>query len=162
MGLSERQKSGWVIASTALIVAVAPGIRGATSTEVDPARMVATVKILAADNFEGRSPGAAGEEKTRAYLIDQLKSLGLKPAGVAGGWTQPVPLLHTRVADGGNLSVRQKGQKVELARPNDIYVTTVRSTDRIDIKDAPIVFVGYGVNAPERKWDDFKAADVRN
>src|SRR5689334_1278085 len=133
MDLSERRKSGWVMALAALIAAVGPGralvasggvTRGATAAEVDPARLAATVKVLSADDFEGRSPGTAGEEKTRAYLIDQFKSLGLKPAGVAGGWTQPVPLLHTRIADGGNLSVTQKGQKVGLARPNDIYVTT--------------------------------------
>lgn len=70
--------------------------------------------------------------------------------------------MHTSIAEGGNLSVTQKGRNTELARPNDIYVTTVRSVDRIDIKDAPIVFVGYGVTAPERKWDDFKGVDVRN
>jgi len=162
MDLCGSGRLGWMLALAALFVAVAPSIRGGTSTEVDPARMAATVKILAADDFEGRSPGTAGEEKTRAYLIDQFKSLGLKPAGVSGSWTQPVPLLQTRIADGGNLSVTQKGRNVELARPNDIYVTTVRSVDRIDIKDAPIVFVGYGVTAPERKWDDFKGVDVRN
>jgi Zn-dependent M28 family amino/carboxypeptidase len=157
-------KSGCVLALAALILAMAPGVRGSTSaeTEVDPARMSATVEVLAADDFEGRSPGTAGEEKTRAFLIDRLKSLGLKPAGVAGGWTQPVPLLHTRIADGGNLSITQHGKKMELSRPKDIYVTTVRSVDRIAIENAPIVFVGYGVTAPERQWDDFKTVDVRN
>jgi len=124
--------------------------------------MAATVKVLAADDFEGRSPGTAGELKTRAYLIDQFRSLGLRPAGVAGGWTQPVSLLHTRIADGGALSVIQNGRKLDLARPNDVYVTTARSIDRIDIQNAPMVFVGYGVTAPERKWDDFKGVDLRN
>jgi Zn-dependent M28 family amino/carboxypeptidase len=152
----------WVLALTVSLVAITPGIRGATPGEVDPDRMTATVKVLAADDFEGRSPGTAGEQKTRAFLIDQLKALGLEPAGVGGGWTQPVPLLHTRIADGGTLSVTQNGRKVELARPKDIYTTTVRPVDRIDISKAPVVFVGYGVTAPERQWDDFKTVDVRN
>ncbi|MBS0417921.1 MAG: M28 family peptidase [Proteobacteria bacterium] len=148
--------TGTLFFSTARIGAAA------STAEIDPARMAATVKALAADDFEGRSPGTPGEQKTRAYLIDQFESLGLQPAGVAGGWTQPVPLLHTQIADGGNLSLTQQGRKVELARPNDISVTTVRSVDRIDIRNAPMVFVGYGVSAPERKWDDFKGMDVRN
>ena len=77
MDLCGSGRFGWVLALAALFVAVAPSLRGATATEVDPARMAATVKTLAADDFEGRSPGTAGEERTRAYLFVQLFSLVL-------------------------------------------------------------------------------------
>jgi Zn-dependent M28 family amino/carboxypeptidase len=136
--------------------AAAPSASG----PIDPARLSAEVKILASDDFEGRAPGTEGENKTIAHLVSRFTALGLEPAGDHGGFLQTVPLLHTQVEPGAALSVRIGGKATALTQLDDIYVNTVRPIDRVTIADAPMVFVGYGVNAPERGWDDFKGVDL--
>jgi Zn-dependent M28 family amino/carboxypeptidase len=126
---------------------------------LDPARLSETTRVLASDAFEGRSPGTPGEQKTIAYIIDSFKQAGLSPAGEDGGWTQRVPLVHTRAGD-GKLAFSVGGAEVPLHQKQQIYVNTVRPVDRVSIAKAPLVFVGYGVNAPERQWDDFKGVDL--
>ena len=128
-----------------------------TPGKVDPAAMSATVKTLASDAFEGRAPGTAGEAKTLAYLIGRFRALGLQPAGDKGEWTQAVPLVHTRLGTPATLAI----SGTPLVPATDVYLSTVRATDRVRIDAAPLVFVGYGVTAPERGWDDFKGADLR-
>jgi len=127
---------------------------------IDPARLSAEVRILASDDFEGRAPGTEGEKKTIAHLVSRFKALGLEPAGEDGGFLQTVPLLHTQVLPGATASVRIGDRTRPLTEFEDIYLNTVRPTDRVMVADAPMVFVGYGVSAPERGWDDFKGVDL--
>ena len=137
--------------------AVAPAPAPAhVSTE----RMSEITRVLASDEFQGRSMGTAGEEKAVAYLIDQFKAAGLEPGGENGGWTQTVPLIRTKLQAPMSFSVKQGGKAIPLRFPDDIYLSTVRDTDRAKIVNAPMVFVGYGVTAPERNWDDFKGVDL--
>lgn len=124
-------------------------------------RMSEITRVLASDEFQGRSMGTVGEDKTVAYLIEQFKAAGLEPGGEHGGWTQTVPMIRTKLQAPVKLSVRQGGKATELRFPDDIYLSTVRATDRARIADAPMVFVGYGVTAPERGWDDFKGVDLK-
>lgn len=134
---------------------------GAAPTHVSMQRMSDIPRTLASAEFEGRAPGTAGEEKTIPYLIAQFKAAGLEPAGENGGWTQQVPLIHTQLQAPMKIAVTQGGQLVPLRFPDDIYLGTVRPVDRVRIANAPMVFVGYGVTAPERGWDDFKGVDLR-
>ena len=124
------------------------------------ARIEQTVRTLASDTFEGRAPGTAGEERTVGYLIARFQELGLEPAGPDGQWLQPVPLLHTRLGTPKTLAVAGPAGIVPLETGKDIYVSTIRPEDAALI-DAPLVFVGYGVKAPERKWDDLKGVDLK-
>ena len=128
---------------------------------VDAKRIEAIVRTIAGDQFEGREPGTAGEHKTVGYLIGYFQALGLEPGGKDGGWTQPVPLLHTRLGQPEKLGVTLDGSFRAMAAGKDIYVSTLRPDDRAVIDEAPMVFVGYGVSAPERKWDDFKGVDLK-
>jgi Zn-dependent M28 family amino/carboxypeptidase len=149
-----------------IFTAVAPLLLFGTShaqpaPQVSLQRMSDITRTLASDEFQGRSPGTPGEERTIPYLIEQFKAAGLEPAGENGGWTQTVPMIHTKVLPPVNVSVRQAGQTVPLRFPDDIYLGTVRAVDRVRIANAPMVFVGYGVTAPERGWDDFKGADLK-
>jgi Zn-dependent M28 family amino/carboxypeptidase len=128
---------------------------------IDPAQLSATVKVLASDAFEGRAPGTPGEARTVAYLIDRFKALGLQPGGEGGGWTQTAPLTHTQVGPDPVLTVDGGGPAAALKQGQDIYVSTLRPTERVRIDHAPLVFVGYGVSAPERGWDDFKGVDLK-
>lgn len=122
---------------------------------ISPARLSQDVKVLASDAFQGRAPGTPGEEKTIAWLIARLKAIGLEPAGPGGSWTQPVPLVRTRLGEG---TMTAGGQPLRFGQ--DIYGSSLRPIDRVRIADAPMVFVGYGVAAPERQWDDFKGVDL--
>jgi Zn-dependent M28 family amino/carboxypeptidase len=128
----------------------------AVSTE----RMSEITRVLASDEFQGRSMGTPGEERTVAYLIDQFRAAGLEPGGENGGWTQTVPLIRTQLKTPMQLSVGRGGTTTPLRFPEDIYLSTVRDTQQARIANAPIVFVGYGVHAPERGWDDFKGVDL--
>jgi Zn-dependent M28 family amino/carboxypeptidase len=118
-------------------------------------------RTLASDEFQGRSMGTAGEERTIAYLVEQFQAAGLEPGGENGSWTQTVPMIRTKLKAPMSFSVRQAGRNIPLRFPEDIYLSTVRAVEQIRIANAPMVFVGYGVNAPERGWDDFKNVDLK-
>jgi len=127
---------------------------------VDTQRLSDWTRALAADDFQGRAPGTQGEARTIAYLSEQFRALGLEPGGENGGWTQRVPLIRTQVPIEVQFSVSSHGRTIGLQSPRDIYVSTVRETDRVRVENAPMVFVGYGVAAPERDWDDFGDVDL--
>jgi Zn-dependent M28 family amino/carboxypeptidase len=136
-------------------------VGAAPAPKVDMPRMSEITRVLASDDFQGRAPGTEGEAKTIPYLVEQFKAAGLEPAGEHGGWTQTVPMIHTQLKTPGTVSVRQGGQTAPLRFPDDVYLGTVRPVDRVRIANAPMVFVGYGVTAPERGWDDFKGVDLK-
>jgi Zn-dependent M28 family amino/carboxypeptidase len=133
----------------------------AAAPQVDMKRMAEISRTLASDAFQGRAPGTPGEDRTIPYLIAQFKAAGLEPAGENGGWTQEVPMIRTQLGTPERVSVTQGGTTTPLRYPDDIYMSTVRATDAVKIANAPMVFVGYGVSAPERGWDDFKGVDLR-
>ncbi len=128
---------------------------------IDAANLTQTVRTLASDQFQGRAPGTIGEERTTGYLIGRLQALGLEPAGTDGGWTQPVPLLHTRLGTPTTLAFDRNGTATPLTYGTDIYVSTLQPKDQAVVQNAPLVFVGYGVTATERGWDDFKGQDLK-
>src|SRR5690349_10011129 len=109
-------------------------------------RMSEITRVLASDEFQGRSMGTVGEDKTIAYLTEQFRAAGLEPGGEDGGWTQTVPMIRTKLQAPIKLSFNRGSKTAALRFPNDIYLSTVRDTDRARIANAPMVFVGYGVN----------------
>ncbi|WP_119083937.1 M20/M25/M40 family metallo-hydrolase [Altererythrobacter sp. B11] len=127
---------------------------------ISPARLSDDVRVLASEPFGGRAPGTEGETRTVEWLIGQLQAIGLEPGGPGGEWTQPVPLVRTQLQPGRTLA-RAGGTTLDLAQGRDVYVSTVKPVDRVEIAQAPMVFVGYGVSAPERGWDDFKDVDLQ-
>ena len=130
----------------------------ATAQNADPARLSADVRVLASDSFGGRAPGTAGEKKTIDWLVGRFRKLGLKPGGPNGSFVQQVPLVHTRI---DAATARFRIGDAALTQGKEIAVTTVRPDATIAITDAPMVFVGYGVHAPEAGWDDFKDVDLK-
>ena len=131
------------------------------SPTISAERMSEITRVLASDEFQGRSMGGVGEEKTVNYLIGQFKAAGLEPGGENGGWTQSVPMIRTKLTAPVSVSVKQGGANRPLRVPDDVYLSTVRDTTHARIANAPMVFVGYGVTAPEREWDDFKGVDLK-
>jgi len=131
------------------------------SGPIDPAELSETIKVMASDDFEGRNPGTAGETKTIAYLTQRFKDLGLEPGGEKGGWTQRVPLIRFQVSPTSTFNVSTKAGETPLIQAKDLYLTSQRPTAEVAVDRAEMVFVGYGVSAPERGWDDFKGVDLR-
>jgi Zn-dependent M28 family amino/carboxypeptidase len=132
----------------------------ASYAPIDPARLSSLTRALASDQTQGRAPGTEGERRTIAWLIAQFRGLGLRPGGENGGWTQRVPLIRTQLAPRPTVTIAQGGESRTLEAPRDIYLSTVREVDRVRIANAPLVFVGYGVTAPERSWNDFGDTDL--
>jgi Zn-dependent M28 family amino/carboxypeptidase len=138
----------------------------ATGPEFDAKRLSQDVKVLASDEFEGRGPNTAGETKTVDYLVEQFKAAGLQPGGdlVKGkrGWTQDVPLGRFEIKGPVKLTLNDGKASQELKQGDDLAVRAAMNGSKlVDFKNAPLVFVGYGVTAPERKWDDFKGQDLK-
>jgi Zn-dependent M28 family amino/carboxypeptidase len=129
--------------------------------DLSAARLSEDIRVLASDAFEGRGPGTAGEDKALAYIQSQYASIGLAPAGDHGGWLQAVPLNRFEVVGPIRLSFRLEGRERPLAWLDDAVVRTELPVQAVSVAHAPLVFVGYGVSAPERRWDDFKGVDLK-
>jgi Zn-dependent M28 family amino/carboxypeptidase len=128
---------------------------------IDAERIRAHVKFLADDLLEGRGTGSRGGDIAAHYIATQFELLGLKPVGDNGSYLQKVEFtgVHTEAATTASL-VPSKGSVLDLKLGDDYVVGNQTQTESVDI-DAPIVFVGYGIEAPEYRWDDFKGVDVR-
>jgi Zn-dependent M28 family amino/carboxypeptidase len=119
------------------------------------------IKVLASDEFEGRGPGTAGEESTIAFVRQQFQQLGLKPGNPDGTFFQPVPLVGFQ-AKSVTGSFQAGQQTIPLKFPDDFVAVSRRMSEEVKVGPSEVVFVGYGVVAPEYNWDDFKGLDVRN
>ena len=118
------------------------------------------VKIMASDEFEGRAPGTAGEDKTVAYLIAQLQKIGLEPGGAKGSWTQAVPMMRSEVKSLIKMTFSSPETVLSLDQGISVSVDTATALTNITAADLPVVFVGFGANAPEQDWDDYGDIDL--
>ena len=154
-----------IFSTLALAVSTALTAAAITPPTFDPQRLSAADKVLSSDAFEGRGPATPAETKTVDYVVGQMKAAGLQPGGdLANGqraWTQAVPLLRTEIVGAPTLAVSGNGATQTLTQGNEIAVRApMDGSTSVAIVNAPLVFVGYGVNAPERHWDDFKGVDL--
>ena len=122
--------------------------------------MNAVVKELSSDRYEGRGPGTRAEDLTITYIIQRFKAAGLQP-GNKGSWLQDVPIVDITAKNADGLAVNAGGQTLHFAYGSDMVVGSYRVTPRTAIKDAPLVFVGYGINAPELGWNDYAGVDMK-
>ncbi|MBI1198887.1 MAG: M28 family peptidase [Phenylobacterium sp.] len=133
----------------------------AAAQDISPQRLSDITRELASDPYAGRAPGGPGEQKTIDFIVGQFQALGLTPAGDHGGWTEEVPLYRFQTEPGGAYALTVNGRSKVLHEPADLRIETQRPVPQVSITDAPLVFVGYGVTAPERGWDDFKGYDLK-
>ncbi|TXC74176.1 M28 family peptidase [Sphingorhabdus soli] len=122
--------------------------------------MKTLVGELSSDEFEGRMPGTVGEEKTMALLTREFAGAGLKP-GNNGQWFQDVPLVEITAKNVSPLEFTGGKTDMSLDYGSDFVAATYRVTDKISVADSDVVFVGYGINAPEKKWNDYAGLDVK-
>jgi Zn-dependent M28 family amino/carboxypeptidase len=128
--------------------------------EIDADAVLARTRTLSSDAFEGRGPGTKGEEMTVKYLVDEFTKLGLKPGDVDGTYVQKVPLVGI-TPDGAPLTFKKGAQEQRLKWRDDVVAWTKHVAERASLNDSELVFVGYGVVAPEFMWDDYKGLDVK-
>lgn len=117
-------------------------------------------RTLASDEFEGRAPGTVGEEKSIAYIAQRFAAAGLEP-GADGSWYQDVPMVELTPDPSMTLEIAGGDAPLTLEYKRDMAVYTHRPVAHIDIADSDVVFVGYGINAPELGWNDYEGLDVR-
>lgn len=133
--------------------------------EVEPgqlseATMKDVTRILSSDAFEGRAPGTPGEEKTIALMIERFKAAGLQP-GNGDSWVQEVPLVEITGKDYAPLTITGKGAPLSFDFRKDWVGVTYREEAATSLADSELVFVGYGINAPEKGWNDYAGLDVK-
>ncbi|MCC6511304.1 MAG: M28 family peptidase [Pirellulaceae bacterium] len=121
----------------------------------------AHIRFLADDLLEGRGPGSRGDELTQLYLATQFQSLGFKPVLADGQWSQSVPLVGVTSTPPESVEFRSGDKSLTLKHRDDSMFVAGHPKDVISIRDAELVFVGYGIQAPEYNWDDFKGVDLK-
>jgi Zn-dependent M28 family amino/carboxypeptidase len=134
----------------------------AARAEISETRLLENIKILSSDKFEGRAPASKGEELTTTFIREKFKELGLQPGNPDGTYFQSVPMVGITADPAMQLTFTgsDSGKKLTLRYRDDFMAWTKREQPEVGI-NADLVFVGYGVVAPEYQWDDYKGVDVR-
>ncbi|HYT73379.1 MAG TPA: M28 family metallopeptidase [Vicinamibacterales bacterium] len=141
--------------------ASAPGIPVSALPEIDPAAILRHVKVLSLDKLQGRPPGGVGEAITVSYLQTQFKDIGLEPGNPDGTYVQKVPLVGITGSEAKPLTFTKSSQTLTLAWKDDVVAWSKHVADGALIANSEVVFAGYGAEAPEYGWDDFKGVDVK-
>ncbi len=152
--------SALALAVSAPVLAKPAPIPDVTPVPVSEKTLEEMVRTLSSDEFEGRAPSTAGEDKTVAYLIEKFKAAGLQP-GNNGSWTQDVPTVEITGQNSAGLAVTGGKETMLFAPGKDFVAGSYRVTPQTDIRDAELVFVGYGINAPELGWNDYAGVDMK-
>lgn len=154
-----------LLLSAAVCALATAAMAAPADPKIDPALLSEHIKVLSSDAFEGRGPATPGEVKSVAYITKEFKAVGLQPGGdktkAGRAWTQNVPLAEFNIKGPVAFTVKAGGASQSWKQGVEIAIRAPQTgVDHIDLKDVPVVFVGYGVKAPERRWDDFKGVDL--
>jgi Zn-dependent M28 family amino/carboxypeptidase len=129
--------------------------------EITPERLRAHIRFLSSDLLEGRGPATRGDLLAEAYIQSEMEAMGIRPGAPGGGWIQKVPLVGISPSFGGPAVFRSdRGTTTGVPGENFVAASGVQKPEA-KIEDAEIVFVGYGIVAPEYRWDDYKDADLK-
>jgi Zn-dependent M28 family amino/carboxypeptidase len=140
---------------------VPSGVIDVARAQITAGALRAPIRILASDEFEGRGPATRGDALTRLYLSTELETLGLQPGGVNGSWEQPFDIVGVKAKLPASWEFTGKSGSVALKYGDDYIAGSGVQTPTGAIENAPLVFVGYGIEAPEYQWNDFKGVDVK-
>ena len=139
----------------------APPLPLASMPKIDPQKVLDHIKVLSSDEYEGRAPGTKGEELSVKYIQDQLKQLNLKPGNPDGTYVQKVPLVGITGTQAKPLTMTKGTQKQTFKWSDEVVAWTKHVADGASVENSDVVFAGYGVEAPEFNWNDFKDVDVK-
>ncbi len=130
------------------------------ATQITADYMRAHIKELSDDKYEGRGPGSKGDIAARKYLADEMQKLGLLPGGTDGSWEQPFELVGVTASQPPEWTFAKGNNSLTLKQWDEFIVSSGVQSARAEASDAEVVFVGYGIQAPEYGWDDYKDVDV--
>jgi Zn-dependent M28 family amino/carboxypeptidase len=160
----------FLCATVVVLIAIAAGACGkpaaesaATNSfpEISGQAVLDHTRILSSDEYEGRAPGTKGEDLTVAYITEQYKNVGLKPGNTDGTYLQKVPLVGITPDPGATMVFRKGNRQQDLKFKDDYVAWTKHVAENAEIRNSEMVFVGYGVQAPEFSWDDYKGAELK-
>jgi len=132
----------------------------AAAASIDGALIRRVVAEIASDDYRGRAPGSEGDAMARAYLVGLLDAAGFEPAGPGGDWEQPFDLVGMNATQPERWRFASDGTAIDLAKGEDFIAASGVQRARAELAAAELVFVGYGIEAPEYDWDDFKGSDL--
>lgn len=164
MEIRKLVQGSWLATSLLLLCCADSGSSGGFDVGMESIRveeLMEKVERLASDEFQGRLPGTPGEELTINYLAEQFRRNGLSQARSDGSYFQSVPLLGITSNPEGGLVVTRGSSRVEFEYRNEFMGGTRHVKDRVQVSNSELVFVGYGVLAPEYEWDDFGNFDLK-
>ncbi len=142
-------------------IAIPPAVEATAKAQITAAALEASIRFLASDELEGRGPATRGDKLARLYLATQLQQLGYLPGGEKGGWEQEFDIVGITARMPASWSFSGKKGGIDLKWSDDYIASSGVQSEKGSIKDAELVFVGYGIEAPEYRWDDFKGVDVK-
>src|SRR5262245_59062577 len=153
-------KTSWLLLATFFCAAASPAGNDVLTERLQPALeaitpdgLLAHIKVLASDEFEGRAPGSKGEDLSVEYITDQFKQIGLKPGNPDGTCTQEVPLAGIKSEPRMSFVIGDK--TMDLKYPDDFVASSARLQPEIKIEKSDLVFVVYGVVVPESGWVEY-------
>jgi len=138
-----------------------PQLPVSSMPKIDQQKILEHIKVLSSDEYEGRAPGTKGEELTVKYIQDQFKQLNLKPGNPDGAFVQKVPLVGITGTETRPLTIAKGASKKTFKWSDEVVAWTKHVADGASVENSDVVFAGYGVEAPEFNWNDFKDADVK-
>jgi len=138
-----------------------PAVEKTANATITRAALEAPIRFLASDLLEGRGPATRGDQLARLYLQSRLEGLGYQPAFANGAWQQPFDIVGLKAQFPKTWSFQGKGAHVDLAWRADYIAASGLQQPSVTLQNAELVFVGYGIQAPEFKWDDFKGMDLK-
>jgi Zn-dependent M28 family amino/carboxypeptidase len=141
--------------------AAPPQLPLASMPKIDQQKILEHIKVLSSDEFEGRAPGTKGEDLSVKYIQDQFKTFNLKPGNPDGTYVQKVPLVGIVGTPVKPLTVTKGTQKQTFKWADEVVAWTKHVADGASVENSDVVFAGYGVEAPEFNWNDFKDVDVK-
>jgi Zn-dependent M28 family amino/carboxypeptidase len=147
-------------ALTCLGGCVTPSVPPPAAPQISAETLQRVTRTLSSDAFQGRAPGTEGEARTIAFLAEKFQRAGLRP-GNHGGWYQDVPLVEITATGSPQLHVTGGGRELTFTYRADFIGASYRVQPRVSVDHSDIVFVGYGINAPERGWNDYEGLNVR-
>ena len=157
--MSFRSRPILLLAVLAILTACSGAKPGDVPSTVSAAGLLGRITDLSADSMEGRGPGTRAEAKVVAYLTAQFRAIGAEPGNPDGSWTQPVELVGFTAMP--TMEFHAGGKTIPMTFRDDYVAASRREVPNVEVVNSDIVFVGYGIEAPEYQWDDFKRVDVK-
>ena len=152
---------GSFLAAQTDVALIATSAQRAAESAINESALRGHIRFLADDLLEGRGPGTRGDVLAQRYIAAQFEALGLEPAAPRNKWYQSVPMLGVNTSPPAAITLQHADRSVLLRNMQDYVFTSGRPAQEVSLKDAELVFVGYGMVAPEYQWDDFKGHDLR-